>query len=54
MKRAFILSDTHFGARSNSIEWLEIMLDWFYSDFLIKVKSEYKPGDILIHSGDFF
>lgn len=54
MKRAFILSDSHFGARSNSVEWLEIMLDWFYSDFLIKVKKEYRPGDILIHCGDFF
>lgn len=54
MKRAFILSDSHFGARSNSVEWLEIMLDWFYSDFLVKIKKEYKPGDILIHCGDFF
>jgi len=54
MKRTFILSDSHFGARSNSAEWLEIMLDWFYSDFLVKIKNEYRPGDILIHCGDFF
>jgi len=54
MKRAFVLSDSHFGARSNSVEWLEIMLKWFYSDFLVKIKNEYQPGDILIHCGDFF
>ena len=53
-KRAFIISDTHLGARSNSVEWLEVMRDWFYSDFLIKVQSEYRPGDILIHCGDVF
>lgn len=53
-KRAFIVSDTHFGARSNSIEWLDVMKDWFYSDFIPKVKSEYQPGDILIHCGDVF
>jgi DNA repair exonuclease SbcCD nuclease subunit len=53
-KRAFILSDTHFGARSNSVEWLEEMKDWFYSDFIPKVRSERKEGDILIHCGDVF
>jgi DNA repair exonuclease SbcCD nuclease subunit len=53
-KRAFIISDTHLGARSNSIEWLDMMKDWFYSDFIPKVKAEYKPGDILIHCGDVF
>jgi len=30
-KRAFIVSDSHFGARSNSVEWLEEMMDWFDS-----------------------
>lgn len=53
-KRAFIISDTHLGARSNSIEWLDTMKDWFYSDFIPKIKSEYRPGDILIHCGDVF
>jgi DNA repair exonuclease SbcCD nuclease subunit len=52
--RAFIISDTHLGARSNSVEWLDVMKDWFHSDFIPKVKSEYKPGDILIHCGDVF
>lgn len=53
-KRAFIISDTHFGARSNSVEWIEQMIDWFRSDFIPKVKAEYRPGDILIHCGDVF
>lgn len=53
-KRAFIVSDTHFGARSNSVEWLDVMRDWFYEDFIPRVKSEYRPGDILIHCGDVF
>lgn len=53
-KRAFIVSDTHFGARSNSVEWIEEMMDWFRNDFIPKVKANYKPGDILIHCGDVF
>jgi len=53
-KRAFIISDTHFGARSNSVEWLDEMMDWFDNDFIPRVKAEYKPGDILIHNGDVF
>lgn len=53
-KRAFIISDTHFGARSNSVEWLNVMMDWFDNDFIPKVKSMHKPGDILIHCGDVY
>lgn len=53
-KRAFIVSDTHFGARSNSVEWVDEMMDWFYSDFIPKAKENYQPGDILIHCGDVF
>jgi DNA repair exonuclease SbcCD nuclease subunit len=53
-KRAIIISDTHLGARSNSVEWLDVMKDWFYQDFIPKVKENYRPGDILIHCGDVF
>lgn len=52
--RAFIISDTHFGARSNSVEWITEMMNWFNDDFIPKVKKEYKTGDILIHCGDVF
>jgi DNA repair exonuclease SbcCD nuclease subunit len=53
-KRAIIISDTHLGARSNSVEWLDVMKDWFHEDFIPKVKENYRPGDILIHCGDVF
>jgi len=53
-KRAFIISDTHFGARSNSVEWITEMMDWFREDFIPGVKERYQPGDILIHCGDVF
>lgn len=53
-KRAFIISDTHLGARSNSVEWVTEMMNWFEEDFIPRVKSEYRPGDILIHCGDVF
>ena len=53
-KRAIIMSDTHLGARSNSVEWLDVMKDWFYQDFIPKVKENYRPGDILIHCGDLY
>lgn len=53
-KRAIIISDTHFGARSNSVEWLDVMRDWFNEDFIPKIKEIYQPGDILIHCGDVF
>jgi DNA repair exonuclease SbcCD nuclease subunit len=53
-KRAWIVSDTHFGARSNSVEWLDEMMDWFENDFIKRIENEYKPGDILIHCGDVF
>jgi DNA repair exonuclease SbcCD nuclease subunit len=52
--RAFIISDTHFGARSNSVEWIDEMIDWFHSDFIPRVKENYRKGDILIHCGDVF
>ena len=52
--RAFIVSDTHLGARSNSVEWVEEMIGWFRNDFIPKVKEQYRPGDILIHCGDVF
>jgi len=53
-KRVIIVSDTHFGARSNSVEWLDVMRDWFHEDFIPKVKEIYQPGDVLVHCGDVF
>jgi len=54
IKRFFILSDTHFGVRSNSVEWLEIQRDYFYNWFIPMIKENYREGDALIHCGDVF
>lgn len=54
IKRAFVISDTHFGAKNNSIELLNIMKNYFYDEFIPLVKKNYKKGDILIHAGDIF
>lgn len=53
-KRAFLISDTHFGVRTNSQEWLEIQRQYFYDFFIPTVKKHKKPGDVLIHCGDVF
>jgi DNA repair exonuclease SbcCD nuclease subunit len=52
--RIWIVSDTHLGARNNSIEWLDRMTEYFYKFFIPLVKEHYQEGDILIHSGDVF
>lgn len=54
IKRAWIISDTHFGARNNSVEWLNNMIAYFEDFFIPKVKENYKKGDILIHCGDVY
>jgi hypothetical protein len=46
-KKIFLLSDTHFGVRANSLEWLQnqlLFFEEFYIPFLKKNKSD---GDIL-------
>lgn len=53
-KRAFIISDTHFGVRNGSHEWLEIMKDYFENFFIPLIKREGKPGDFVMHNGDVF
>lgn len=52
--KIFIVTDTHFGARGNSIEWLDTMMDYFENDFIPSIKNKIGPKDILIHSGDVF
>lgn len=54
IKRFFIISDTHFGVRSNSIEWMEIQKEYFINWFIPELKARVKPGDALIHCGDVF
>lgn len=54
MKRAWFVTDTHFGVRANSVEWMEIQRDYFYNFFIPLVRKHYRPGDVLLHLGDVF
>lgn len=53
-KRVFLISDTHFGCRANSREWLNVIKDYFYNFFIPFVIENYKEGDVLFHLGDMF
>lgn len=54
IKRAWIISDLHFGMRSNSREWLDIQERYFY-DWFIPMVNKYKiEGDVLFILGDVF
>ena len=50
----FLLNDIHFGCRSNSVEWLENILSYFYNFDRPYVKSNVKNGDELFLNGDFY
>lgn len=54
IKRFFIISDTHFGVRSNSVEWIETHKDYFFNWFIPMLKKNFQEGDALIHCGDVF
>ena len=53
-KRCWMITDTHLGVRNSSIEWLEIMKEYFRDFFIPLLKREKKDGDFLIHVGDVF
>ena len=53
-KRAFLISDTHFGVRNSSTEWLQIHREYVYDFFIPLIKKEKREGDIIIHCGDVF
>ena len=53
-KRAFCIGDTHLGVRNGSVEWLDIMKEYFYGFFIPLLRKESRPGDFLIHVGDVF
>lgn len=52
--KVYMITDTHFGARGNSIEWLNIMMDYFENQFIPYCEQNVGPDDILIHLGDVF
>ena len=54
IKRLINISDTHFGVRSNSVEWMEIQRSYFFDWLIPMLKENYQEGDALIHTGDVF
>jgi DNA repair exonuclease SbcCD nuclease subunit len=52
--KIFVISDTHFGVRSNSVEWLDIQRSFFFDWFIDDVKKRMSPGDEIFHLGDVF
>jgi DNA repair exonuclease SbcCD nuclease subunit len=54
IKRFINVSDTHFGVRSNSVEWMGIHREYFFDWFIPMLKKNYQEGDALIHTGDVF
>ena len=53
-KRVWFITDTHLGVRNNSNEWIEIIGDYFNCWFIPLVEKEYRPGDVLLHLGDYY
>ena len=54
IKRIFMISDLHFGVRSNSLEWLKIQTEYFYNYFIPLVKQHRREGDACFILGDIF
>lgn len=54
IKRLFLISDLHFGIKSNNPEWLKIQSDYFYNFFIPLVKEHKKDGDACFILGDIF
>lgn len=52
--RIWLISDTHFGVRSNNKEWIDIMLEYFNDFFIPLLLKNVQQGDILVHCGDIF
>jgi len=50
----FLISDLHFGVRSNSLEWLVNHKNFFYDFYIPFIKKNAKPNDILWVLGDWF
>ena len=53
-KRVWFITDTHLGIRNSSNEWQYIIREYFFDWFFPLVRKNYRPGDVLIHCGDFY
>lgn len=45
--RIFLLSDTHFGVRANSLEWLDNHKNFFRNFYIPYLKKNVQTGDCL-------
>jgi len=54
IKRIIFITDTHFGIRNNTNEWIDIQEKYFFEWFIPKVKEIWRPGDCLVHLGDVY
>jgi 3',5'-cyclic AMP phosphodiesterase CpdA len=54
IKRIIFITDTHFGIRNNSVEWIDIQEKYFFDWFIPKIKEMWRPGDCLVHLGDVY
>jgi len=52
--KIFLLSDLHFGIRSNSLEWLENQRQFFEKFYIPYLQENFKTGDSLFILGDVF
>ena len=52
--KIFVISDTHFGVKSNSVEWIDIQRSFFFDWFIGDIKKRVTPGDEIFHLGDVF
>lgn len=52
--KIFLLSDLHFGIRSNSLEWLNNFKEFFRNIYIPWLKENIEEGDILFILGDWF
>lgn len=54
MKKAYCISDLHFGVHVNSTKWLDILLDWSDNWLTKQLMLNAGPDDILFIFGDIF
>ena len=54
IKRAWLVTDLHFGVRSSSVEWIGIQKDYFYDFFVPILKEHMEDEDALFILGDIF
>lgn len=52
--KLWMTTDSHFGVKNNSEEWLEIARSYYYDFFIPELEKRKGKTDILVHMGDVF